>query len=409
MGERAREASRQLALLPKKVKDNALETMADEIEGRGGEIERENGKDIELAKKKGLSKSLIDRLLLNPKRIKGMAEGLRQVARLPDPVGKLIGEWRRPNGLRIQKRRVPLGVIGIIYESRPNVTVDASGLCLKSGNACILRGGSEAIRSNIAISRILDETATKADIPSGSIQLIKTTDRRAIMELIRLDQFVDLIIPRGGEGLIRTVVENSTIPVVKHYKGVCHTYVDRKADLRMAEEIAFNAKCQRPGVCNAMETLLVHRDIAPEFLPPMLKRLKDAGVEIRGCPEVKRIFPEAKEATQEDWTTEYLDLILSVKVVQSLEEAIHHTNRFGTKHSEAIITEDDGAAEKFLKEVDAACVYRNASTRFTDGGEFGMGAEIGISTEKLPPRGPMGLEELTSYKFIIYGAGQLRE
>ncbi|MCK4262127.1 glutamate-5-semialdehyde dehydrogenase, partial [bacterium] len=309
----------------------------------------------------------------------------------------------------IGKRRVPIGVIALIYEARPNVTADSSGLSLKAGNAIILRGGSEAIHSNLAIARVLSEEASRAGLPEEAIQLIKTTDREAVRELLKLNEFIDLIIPRGGESLIKTVVEESTIPVIKHYKGICHTYVDEFADLGMAMNISFNAKVQRPGVCNAMETLLVHRAIARQFLPTMLKKFQESGVEVRGCQEVRKIVPETKEATEEDWKTEYLDLVLSVKVVSSLKEAIEHIHKYGSNHSEAIVTENCRAAKKFLDEVDAAAVYVNASTRFTDGGEFGLGAEIGISTEKIHARGPMGLEELCTYKYIIYGEGQIRQ
>jgi glutamate-5-semialdehyde dehydrogenase len=311
--------------------------------------------------------------------------------------------------LEIGKVRVPLGVIGIIYESRPNVTADTAGLCLKSGNAVILRGGSEAIHSNICIANILAESAQKAGVPEYVIQLIKTTDRQAIYEMLKLDKYIDVIIPRGGEELIRTVTENSTIPVIKHDKGLCHVYVDNEANLKMAEEIAYNAKVQRPGVCNAMETLLVHQEIAPKFLPPLIQRYRQAGVEIRGCEQTRAMVPEVKPATEADWDTEYLDLILSIKVVTGIDEALEHIAQHGSMLSEAIVTENYTKARRFLQEVDAASVYVNASTRFTDGNEFGLGAEIGISTQKLHARGPVGLEELTSTKYIIYGSGQLRE
>ena len=317
--------------------------------------------------------------------------------------------WKRPNGLFVGKMVVPLGVIGIIYESRPNVTVDAASLCLKAGNAVLLRGGSEAIRSNCILVDILNEALKKTKVPPESIQLVRTTSREAVMQMLKLDEYIDVIIPRGGESLIRTVVENSTIPVIKHYKGVCHVFVEREADLKMAEEICFNAKVQRPGVCNAMETLLVDKEIAKSFLPKMIERFKEAKVEIRGDEKVREIIPDVKPATEEDWFTEYLDLILSVKVVDGLEEAIEHINYYGSHHSDAIVTNNYSKAKKFLQEVDSAAVYVNASTRFTDGGEFGMGAEIGISTQKLHARGPMGIKELTSYKFIILGEGQIRK
>ena len=338
-----------------------------------------------------------------------MADSLRQMARLEDPIGRVDKMWRRPNGLLIGKVIVPLGVIGIIYEARPDVTVDAAALCLKAGNATILRGGSEAIHSNICLADLLRKVIEEAELPRGSIQLIRTTDRNAVMEMLKLDEYIDVIIPRGGESLIRTVTENSTIPVIKHYKGVCHTYVDEEADLDMAEKIAFNAKVQRPGVCNAMETLLVDEKIAAQFLPGMIKKFQGAGVEVRGDEKTCKIAEGIKPATEEDWQTEYLDLILSVKVVKGIEAAIHHINRYGSHHSDAIVTENLRKSRKFLQEVDSAAVFVNASTRFTDGGEFGLGAEIGISTQKLHARGPMGVCELTSSKFIILGDGQIRE
>jgi glutamate-5-semialdehyde dehydrogenase len=352
---------------------------------------------------------MVDRLLLNDQRIQVMSKGLREVAALPDPVGEVMRMWKRPNNLQIGKVRVPIGVIGIIYESRPNVTADAASLCLKAGNAVVLRGGSEAIHSNAAIARILSESAKEAGVPVEAIQFIEFPDREAVMHLLKMDRYLDLIIPRGGEGLIRTVSENSTIPVIKHDKGVCHTYVDRYADLRMAESITMNAKCQRPGVCNAMETLLVHEAIAGAFLTRMGKRLLEAGVEIRGCPRTRELITESIDVSEEDWTTEYNDLILSVRVVDSLPQAIEHITQYGSQHSEAIVTQDYARARRFLTEVDASAVYVNASTRFTDGYEFGLGAEIGISTNRLHARGPMGLEDLTSYKFIIFGDGQIRE
>ncbi len=405
----AKAASRVLANLSTEVKNRALLAMADLLEARGEEIKKENAKDLEYGKEKGLSSALLDRLLLDDKRIKGMAQGLREVAALPDPVGEVVKMWKRPNGLQIGKLRVPLGVVAVIYESRPNVTADTAALCIKSGNAIVLRGGSEAIHSNRIIAGILREAAREAGVPPQAIQLIETTDREAVFHLLKMDEYVDLVVPRGGEGLIRFVAENSRIPVVYHYKGVCHTFVDRDADLDMAWDISFNAKVQRPGVCNAMETLLVHADIAQAFLPEMARRFREAGVELRGCSRARELVPEMKEATEDDWYAEYLDLILAVRVVESFEEAVDHIHTYGSGHSEAIVTTNYATAMRFLKEVDAAAVYVNASTRFTDGFEFGLGAEMGISTQKLHVRGPMGLEDLTCCKFIILGQGQIRE
>jgi glutamate-5-semialdehyde dehydrogenase len=405
----ARKASRKLAGLSSKVKNRALRGMAGELLKNSARIIKENGKDIKLARRKKLSKAFIDRLTLNSSRIKQMAQGLEEVADLPDPVGKIIKKWRRPNGLKISKVRVPLGVIGIIYESRPNVTADAAGLCFKSGNSVILRGGSEAINSNIILANLLCRAAQKAGAPQGSIQLIETTQRKAVGEMLALNEYIDLIIPRGGEELIRRVSEESRIPVIMHYKGLCHIYVDKDADLEMAQKICYNAKVQRPGVCNAMETLLVHKDISRAFLPSMVKKFKKAGVEIRGCARTRKILPRIKKAGKEDWKTEYLDLILSLKTVSNFKEALEHINKYSSQLSEAIVTENYSAARKFLKEVDSACVYVNASTRFTDGNQFGLGAEIGISTQKLHARGPMALEELTTYKYVVFGEGQVRE
>ena len=404
----AKAAARILAGVSSAIKNQALIEMADGLVSATTELKKENEKDLKYAREKGLSSALIDRLELNDKRINGMASGLREIAALPDPVGEVTRMWQRPNGLRIGKVRVPIGVIGIIYESRPNVTADAVGLCLKSGNSIILRGGSEAINSNTAIARILMQAAKSAGLPEGCIQLIDITDRQAVMEMLKLDQHIDLIVARGGASLIQTVTENSKIPVAKHSAGICHTYVDTGADLKMAEEICFNAKVQRPGVCNSMETMLVHQDVAEEFLPRMIRRFQEANVEVRGCPQVRKIFPGVEEATEEDWRTEYLDLILSVRVVKDIDEAIDHIMTYGSLHSDAIVTKDYQRANKFLKEVDSAAVYVNTSTRFTDGNEFGLGAELGISTQKLHSRGPMGLEDLTSQKFIIFGDGQIR-
>lgn len=409
LAQQAKQAAKKLTNLSTTIKNNALHYMADEIEAQKERILQENEKDLAYARSKGLSSAMIDRLFLNDKRIKAMADGLREVALLPDPVGEVVEMWRRPNGLEIGKVRVPLGVIGVIYESRPNVTVDTAGLCLKSGNAVILRGGSEAFHSNMSLASILTEAAQKVGVPEYAIQMVKTTDRQAISEMLKLDKYIDVIIPRGGEELIRTVTENSTIPVIKHDKGLCHVYIDSDADLKMAEEIAYNAKVQRPGVCNAMETLLVHQDIAEKFLPAMIQRYKQAGVEVRGCEQTRAIVPDILPATEADWDTEYLDLIVSIKVVTGIDEAIEHITKHGSMLSEAIVTENYTKARRFLWEVDAASVYVNASTRFTDGNQFGLGAEIGISTQKLHARGPVGLRELTSTKYIIYGSGQLRE
>ncbi len=409
MAEKAKKAERLLANLDSGIKNRALRLMADRLEAERDFLKKANGRDLALASKRGLSAAMTERLRLDDSRIAAMAEGLREVAFLPDPVGEVIRMWKRPNGLQIGKVRVPIGVIGIIYESRPNVTADTAGLCLKSGNSVILRGGSEAFHSNAAIAGILSDSALDAGVPDGAVQFVKSTDREAVMHLLKMEREIDLIIPRGGEGLIRTVCENSTIPVIKHDKGVCHTYVDRDADLEMAWKISLNAKCQRPSVCNAMETLLVHEEVAEDFLPVLGKRLSAAGVEIRGCPKTRELIPESREAEETDWYTEYNDLILSIRVVRSLEEAMDHIARYGSQHSEAIVTRDYARARRFLAEVDASAVYVNASTRFTDGYEFGLGAEIGISTNRLHARGPMGLEELTSYKFIIFGDGQIRE
>jgi len=409
IAKQAKEAGQKLANLSSTKKNEALLKMADILEARKDEIQEENRRDIILAREKGLSRALIDRLTLNEKRIKQMSDSLKDIAKLEDPVGKIESMWRRPNGLLIGRIKVPLGVIGIIYESRPNVTVDAAGLCLKAGNTVILRGGSEAINSNIALSDALSKALKEVELPKGCVQLIRTTDRKAIEEMLKLNEYIDVIIPRGGESLIQMVTRNSTIPVIKHYKGVCHVYVDEEADLKMAEEIAFNAKVQRPGVCNAMETLLVDEKVVDKFLPGMIKRFQEAGVEIRGDERTYKINPTVKRAAEEDWSTEYLDLILSVKVVNGIDEAIAHINNYGSHHSDAIVTKSYSKSRKFLQEVDSAAVYVNASTRFTDGGEFGLGAEIGISTQKLHARGPMGVNELTTIKFIILGDGQIRQ
>jgi len=405
----AQKAARQLAAASTDVKNAALLAMAEALQQRSDEILRANAQDMEAGRQKGLSQALLDRLLLTEKRIADMAEGLRQVAALPDPVGEVVKMWTRPNGLQIGQMRVPLGVVGIIYEARPNVTVDAAALCLKTGNAVLLRGGSEAINSNTAIARIISRAAREVGLPEAAIQLIEITDREAVNVMLRLNGYLDVLIPRGGAGLIRTVVENASVPVIETGVGNCHVYVDVEADLAMAEEIVINAKTQRPAVCNAMETLLVHREVAADFLPGLAERLTELGVELRGCPETQKLVPGAQAASEEDWETEYLDLILAIRVVDSLDEALDHIYRYGTKHSEAIVTSNYFTARRFLQEVDAAAVYVNASTRFTDGFQFGFGAEIGISTQKLHARGPMGLTELTTIKYIIYGEGQIRE
>lgn len=407
--KRAKVAARRLAYLSTTAKDAGLLAMADALEANMAGILEANARDLEAGRAKGLSGALLDRLLLNEARVREMAQGLRDVVKLPDPVGEVVAMWRRPNGLEVGQMRVPLGVIGMIYEARPNVTVDAAGLCLKAGNAVVLRGGSEAIHSNTAITRIIADAAYRAGIPEGAVEFIDRTEREAAQVLMRLNEYVDVLIPRGGAGLIQTVVKTATVPVIETGVGNCHTYVDEFADLGKAAAIVINAKCQRPGVCNAMETLLVHEAVAPAFLPAVGQQLKERGVEIRGCPETLKYLPWAKPASEEDWYTEFLDLVLAVRVVASLDEALDHIYRYGTKHSEAIVTESYTNARRFLKEVDAAAVYANASTRFTDGGQFGFGAEIGISTQKLHTRGPMGLKELTTIKYIIFGEGQVRE
>jgi glutamate-5-semialdehyde dehydrogenase len=382
--------------------------MAAGLENEAARLISENRKDLMEAEKKGLSKAMIDRLTLNPDRIKAMSDGLREVAALPDPVGEVLRMWRRPNGMEVGRMRVPIGLIGIIYESRPNVTADSAALCLKSGNGVLLRGGSEAVHSNTAIVEALSKAGAEAGIPEGAVSFIENPDRACVMEMLKQNRFVDLIIPRGGEGLIRMVSENSTIPVIKHDKGLCHVYVDGKADLAMAEEICYNAKVQRPGTCNAMETMLVHEDVAAVFLPSVIGRMKKAGVEIRGCAKTKAVVPDISEATDADWDTEYNDLILNVKTVSSMEEAMEHIAAHGSQHSEAIVTNDYQNARRFQREVDASAVFVNVSTRLNDGFEFGLGAEIGISTTRIHARGPMGLEELTSTKFIVLGNGQIR-
>lgn len=404
----AKKAATVLAHLSSDAKDCALSDMAEAIIRQTGLLIKENAKDVEKARKIGLSAAMIDRLTLNEGTLEGIARSLKDVARLPDPVGKVTSMWRRPNGLLVGRMRIPLGVIGIIYESRPNVTVDAAALCLKSGNAVILRGGSEAINSNIAIANILQIVLTDHAIPEGAIQLIPMIEREAVREMLQLGEYIDLIIPRGGEDLIRAVVNESKIPVIKHYKGVCHVYVDAGADLEMAVDICINAKTQRPGVCNAMETLLVHQGIAGEFLPLVARHLGKAGVVLKGCDRTRQILKDIEQAKEEDWYQEYLDLILSVRIVNDLDEAVGHIEKYGSLHTESIITNNYQNAQRFLNEVNSSTVLVNASTRFSDGFELGLGAEIGISTTKLHAFGPMGLEELTTTKFIIYGNGQVR-
>jgi glutamate-5-semialdehyde dehydrogenase len=417
LGRQAREASRELARLTTAEKNACLLAMADALEQNRQPLQEANARDLETAVSLGLSAAMLDRLKLDDRRIEGMARGLREVALLPDPVGRVLDERTRPNGLRLQKVTVPIGVVVIIYESRPNVTADAASLCFKSGNAVILRGGKEALHSNRLIGETMVKAAQEAlrSFPVHAIQVVPTTDREALPALLSLTQYVDLCMPRGGEGLIRAVTECSKVPVIKHYKGVCHVFVDREADLQMAGEIVLNAKCQRPAVCNAMETLLVDRAVAPKFLPDIARRLWGKHVELRADEPSRALLqsmpgPQAKlrPAAEQDYFTEYNDYILNVRVVDGVEQAIEHIAHFGSAHSDAIVTRNEATAKRFLNEVDSAAVYWNASTRFTDGGEFGMGAEIGISTDKVGARGPMGLEELTSYKWLGFGNGQVR-
>jgi len=419
IAKQARDASRFLLTLSSATKNKVLKKMAQSLLDKKGNILKANKKDIKRAIALRKSAAFIDRLKLNDKRIKEMSDGLMELTKLADPVGRVIKEWVRPNGLKIRKVSTPIGVIAIIYESRPNVTADCIGLCFKSGNSIILRGGSEALDSNISIYQILNSAVKKYGFPEGAVNMVTTSDRRAVDALLKLNDYIDLVIPRGGEGLINRVIKSSRIPVIKHYKGICHVYVDEWADLNMAEKICFNAKVQRPGTCNAMESMLVHKAAAVRFLPGMLKKFKEAGVEVRGCSITQKIVKGFKpalaykgwfeRATEKDYRTEYLDLILSVKVVEDLEEAIRHINYYGSHHSDSIVTENRRNAQEFLKRVDSACVYVNASTRFTDGYQFGLGAEMGISTDKLHARGPMALEELTTYKYMVFGNGQIRE
>ncbi|RLC22746.1 MAG: glutamate-5-semialdehyde dehydrogenase [Deltaproteobacteria bacterium] len=408
MAKAARAASIEMARCPSDKKNEALIRIADNVEKEAPYIQEENKKDFLRAREMGLSNAMIDRLTVKDSTIKSMADGLREVVRIPDPVGSMSNTWLRPNGLEVSRMRIPLGVIGIIYESRPNVTVDAAGLCLKAGNAVILRGGSEALHSNQALSAIISNALKESGLPEGAAQVVPIRDRDAINVLLKQEEFIDLIIPRGGEGLIRFVVENSKIPVLKHYKGVCHVYVDEGADLAMADDICFNAKVQRPGVCNAMETMLVHKSVSENFLPAMGKRFVEAGVEIRGCPETCRILPEAANAVEDDWPAEFLDLVLAVKVVEDMKEAVTHIARYGSSHTDVIVTSDYNRARRFVREVDSSVVIVNASTRFNDGGQLGLGAEIGISTSKLHAFGPMGVNELTTTKFVVFGEGQIR-
>ncbi len=408
-GKLAKEAAYQLGLLSTEVKNQALLQMAGALEEKEQEILQANEEDIAKAKDQGMGEAMLDRLLLTPQRIKDMAEGLRALVALPDPVGEVESMWKGAQDIEIGKMRVPLGTIGIIYEARPNVTADAAGLCLKTGNAVILRGGSSALNSNLVITNILAQAAEQAGAPQGSIQLIENTDRQVATQMMKMNEYLDVLIPRGGGGLIKSVVENATVPVIETGIGNCHIYVDSQADLEKAEEIIINAKTQRPAVCNAAETLLVHEKVAGEFLPNVAQKLLAKGVEVRGDESTCALIPQAIKATEEDYEREFLDLILAVKIVKSLEEALEHIRRYSTKHSEAIITENYGNARTFLQRVDAAAVYANASTRFTDGFQFGFGAEIGISTQKLHARGPMGLKELTTIKYIIYGNGQSRK
>ncbi len=408
MARKAKDAARKVSVISTDLKNMVLLSTAQKLDKAKSRLQQENQKDLERGKAKGLSSAFLDRLELSDRVIESMVQGLEEVAALPDPVGEVTKMWKRPNGLLVGRIRIPLGVIGMIYESRPNVTIDAAALCLKAGNAVILKGGSDAIHSNLALASILQEALKENGVPSDAVQVVPTTERSAVTELLSREEEIDLIIPRGGEGLIRFVVENSKIPVLKHYKGVCHCYVDKGCDENMAVDICFNAKVQRPGVCNAMEGMLVHQDVASSFLPKMGDRFKEAGVEIRGCNRTCQILSYAKPATEEDWGTEFLDLILAVKVVSSMDEAMDYIDRYGSNHTEAIITKDYARARRFLNEVDASLVLVNASTRFNDGGQLGLGAEIGISTSKLHAYGPMGLEELTTTKFIAFGDGQIR-
>ena len=409
LAKEAKEATAVLGIVDAAKKNRALVSAAKDLRKESAYILKENEKDLRAARKKKLSAALIDRLCLTRERIESMAKSLEEVAGLNDPVGNLYDMKKRPNGLLLGKMRVPIGVICIIFEARPNVTSDAASLCLKSGNAVILRGGRDAIKSNSAIHKVLVEALMKEGLPKAAITLIKDTTHKSVSVLLKQTKYIDLVIPRGGEGLIRAVCRDSKIPVIKHYKGVCHVYVDEEADLNMAERICFNAKVQRPGVCNAMETMLVHKHAAARFLPGMIKKFRDADVEIRGCALTRRIVKGLKAAKETDWYAEYLDLVLAVKVVNSMQEAIKHIAKYGSMHSDSIVTDNYGNGMEFIRKVDSSSVFINASTRFSDGGQYGMGAEIGISTDKLHARGPMGLEDLTTYKYVVFGNGQIRK
>jgi len=407
--KKAKAASYELAKLSTEMKNQALLKMAEALEKNVSEILEANQKDVSASKERGVKEALLDRLILTEERVSKMAQCLREVAALPDPVGEIVRTWTRPNGLIIGQLRVPLGVVAVIYESRPDVTSDASGICLKSGNAVILRGGSDAINSNVTIGRILSEPAEDSGVPEGAIQVVPVTERSAAVELMKMREYVDVLIPRGGAGLIKAVVENAKIPVIETGTGNCHIYVEKDADLTRAIDIIINAKCQRPGTCNAAEKVLVHREVASEFIPKAVDALRRRGVEVRGCEETRKIVPDVVPATEDDWYTEYLDLIIAFKVVDGLEEAINHINKYGTKHSDSILTSDFNKALKFIRDVDSAAVYWNASTRFTDGNQYGLGAEIGISTQKIHARGPMSVQHLTTTKYFVLGRGHIRE
>jgi len=408
MGRRARAAARALAAAETQVKNRALEAVAERLSVDRESIKEANAADLEAARQAGLSPAMVDRLMLDDTRIDAVARGVREIAGLADPVGETIEQWERPNGLKIERVRIPLGVVLLIYESRPNVTVDAAALCIKSGNACILRGGKEALRSNLALHRSIAAGAESVGLPTETVQMVDLTDHAFVNALLKQDRWIDVVIPRGGEQLIRTVVENATIPVIKHYKGVCHVYLDASADPAMATRVVLNAKCQRPGVCNATETLLVHQALAADYLPGLLGQLADQGVTIRGCPRTCDVFDRAQPASEDDWTAEYLDLILAVRVVDTTDEAIDHIARYGSSHTDAIVTSSREIAQTFVRRVDSSSVMVNASTRFSDGGEYGLGAEVGISTDKLHARGPMGIRDLTTYKYVVRGDGQVR-
>jgi glutamate-5-semialdehyde dehydrogenase len=409
LGKQAKVAARRLAALSSQDKNQALHIMADRLEAQSALLIEHNQHDLVAAKKAGITGALLDRIALTPDRVQAMGKGLREVAALPDPVREIVKMWRRPNGLQVGKMRIPLGVIGIIYEARPNVTADAAALCLKSGNAVILRGGTEAHHSNQAIGKVLQSACAETAVPQDAIQVVQSKDRALVHELLQLESYIDLIIPRGGEELIRAVAANSKVPVIKHYKGVCHIYVDADAEMDMAERICINAKVQRPSVCNAMETLLVHKTAASSFLPSLIAKYQAAGVEIRGCEETYALIPGIKKANEEDWSAEYLDLILAVRIVKDMDEAIAHIEQYGSEHTDSIITTNYRKSREFIDRVNSSAVMVNASTRFNDGGELGLGAEIGISTSKIHAFGPMGLEELTTTKFVVLGDGQIRE